>query len=71
MTDTIFALSSGQPPAGIAVIRISGPQAGPVLQALAGRLPAPRKARFARLRDGAGETLDDSGRYAEASGSAN
>lgn len=59
MTDTIFALSSGQPPAGIAVIRISGPQAGPVLQALAGRLPAPRKARFARLRDGAGETLDD------------
>ena len=59
MTDTIFALSSGQPPAGIAVIRISGPQAGLVLQALAGRLPAPRKARFARLRDGTGETLDD------------
>lgn len=27
MTDTIYALSSGSPPAGIAVIRISGPQA--------------------------------------------
>ncbi|MEO8723162.1 MAG: tRNA uridine-5-carboxymethylaminomethyl(34) synthesis GTPase MnmE [Sphingobium sp.] len=27
MPDTIFALSSGRPPAGIAVIRISGPQA--------------------------------------------
>ena len=27
MIDTIFALSSGRPPAGIAIIRISGPQA--------------------------------------------
>ena len=26
--DTIFALSSGRPPAAIAVVRISGPRAG-------------------------------------------
>lgn len=49
-TDTIFALSSGRPPAAIAVIRVSGPQAGDALTALAGRLPAPRQAMLARLR---------------------
>lgn len=58
MTDTIFALSSGAPPAGIGVIRISGPQAGEALRALAGRLPAPRRAALAVLRDVAGEALD-------------
>lgn len=58
MTDTIFALSSGAPPAAIAVIRVSGPQAGPALTALAGTLPSPRRAVLAELRDLAGEVLD-------------
>ncbi|MCX7284658.1 MAG: tRNA uridine-5-carboxymethylaminomethyl(34) synthesis GTPase MnmE [Novosphingobium sp.] len=49
MTDTIFALSSGQPPAGIAVIRISGPQAGAALTAIAGKLPTARRATLATL----------------------
>ena len=48
--DTIFALSSGLPPAAIAVIRISGPGAGEALRALAGRLPAARRASLATLR---------------------
>ena len=55
MTDTIFALSSGLPPAGIAVVRISGPRAGDAAIALAGKLPLPRRATLARLvhpRDG-------------------
>jgi tRNA modification GTPase len=56
--DTIFALSSGAPPAGVAVVRISGPQARAALQVLAGRLPVPRRASLARLRDATGETLD-------------
>lgn len=57
--DTIFALSSGAPPAGIAVIRVSGPGAGPALIALAGRLPTPRRATLALLRDPAdGGPLD-------------
>ncbi|MDF8333004.1 tRNA uridine-5-carboxymethylaminomethyl(34) synthesis GTPase MnmE [Novosphingobium cyanobacteriorum] len=57
--DTIFALGSGQPPAGIAVIRISGPHAGPALHALAGRLPRPRHAAVATLRHPAShEELD-------------
>ena len=52
MTDrpTIFALSSGRLPAAIAVVRVSGPQAGAALTALGGKLPEPRKAVFRRLR---------------------
>jgi tRNA modification GTPase len=58
--ETIFALSSGQPPAAIAVIRISGPRAGVALEALMGRLPEPRKGAFARVRDPAsGEMIDE------------
>jgi tRNA modification GTPase len=57
--DTIFALSSGAPPAAIGVIRVSGPRAGAALRALAGRLPDPRHAAYRRLRDRAGEPLDD------------
>src|ERR1044071_2475916 len=58
--DTIFALSSGRPPAAIAVVRISGPQAREALEALAGRLPPPRQASLARLRDPqSGEGLDE------------
>ena len=59
MSDTIFALSSGSPPAGIAVVRISGPQASAALLALAGRLPEPRRASTARLRDPADGALLD------------
>lgn len=58
MTDTIFALSSGAPPAAIAVVRISGPGAGAALRALAGHLPAERRAVAATLRDNAGLVLD-------------
>jgi len=56
---TIFALSSGAPPAGVGVIRVSGPQAGAALLALAGRVPPPRRASLARLRDGTGALLDE------------
>ncbi|MFA9201452.1 MAG: tRNA uridine-5-carboxymethylaminomethyl(34) synthesis GTPase MnmE, partial [Cypionkella sp.] len=58
MTDTIFALSSGAPPAAIAVIRISGRQAGEALDTLAGRRPEPRRAGAMTLRDRQGEVLD-------------
>jgi tRNA modification GTPase len=58
MSDTIFALSSGSPPAAIGVVRISGPAAGAALRALAGKLPAPRRATFMALRKASGELLD-------------
>jgi tRNA modification GTPase len=58
--DTIVALSSGRPPAAIAVLRVSGPRARAVLEALARRLPAPRRASLAVLRDPRdGAALDD------------
>jgi tRNA modification GTPase len=57
--DTIFALSSGRPPVAVAVIRVSGPRARLALETLAGRLPEPRRAAFARLRDRpGGEVID-------------
>ena len=59
MTDTIFALSSGAPPAAIGVIRISGPRASTALVALAGRLPRPRHASLTKLRDAASALLDE------------
>lgn len=56
--DTIFALSSGTPPAGIAVVRVSGPQASATLAELCGAIPQPRRATARTLRDAAGDTLD-------------
>jgi tRNA modification GTPase len=57
--DTIFALSSGSPPAGIAVVRVSGPDSAVALHILAGRTTPPRRASRAVLRDSEGSTLDD------------
>jgi len=57
LIDTIYALSSGTPPAGVALMRISGPEARTTLQALAGTLPSPRRATLRALR-WQGETLD-------------
>lgn len=55
---TIFSLSSGRPPAGVAVVRVSGPAAGAALLALGGRMPSPRRATLVRLRD-AVTAIDD------------
>lgn len=57
-TDTIYAVSSGRPPAAIAVLRISGPAAPVVAARLAGSLPPPRQAGLRTLRDARGEALD-------------
>jgi tRNA modification GTPase len=56
--ETIYALSSGRPPAAIAVVRISGPHAGEALKALTGKLPTPRTATLARIRGSNGEAID-------------
>jgi len=59
--DTIFALASGAGRAGVAVIRLSGPQAGPALEKLSGQpLPKPRQAFRARFMDPVdGDIIDD------------
>lgn len=57
--DTIFALSSGRPPAAISVIRVSGPSAHRAVLEMAGSLPEARVAAVRELRDpNSGEVLD-------------
>jgi tRNA modification GTPase len=55
--DTIFALATAPGRAAVAVVRVSGPDAGRALKALAGRTPRPRLASLARLAHG-GELID-------------
>jgi tRNA modification GTPase len=58
--DTIYALSSGRLPAAIAVVRLSGPQARVGLETLIGKVPEPRRAAHAIVRDPAtNEMIDD------------
>jgi len=58
--DTIFALSSGRPPAAVSIIRVSGPAAHHAGEALAGRLPLPRTAALRQLKHPqSGELLDE------------
>ena len=56
---TIFALSSGRPPSAISIVRVSGPQAGAALVAIAGKMPVPRMAARALIHDGNQQPIDD------------
>jgi tRNA modification GTPase len=56
---TIFALSSGRAPSAIAIVRVSGSQAAAALNSLAGKVPSPRMATRALLRDADGQPIDD------------
>ncbi|MEM9732444.1 MAG: tRNA uridine-5-carboxymethylaminomethyl(34) synthesis GTPase MnmE [Pseudomonadota bacterium] len=57
--DTIFALSSGALPSGVAIIRLSGPQAFATLESLTGKSFAPRVARLSALKDDQDQMLDE------------
>ena len=56
--ETIFALSSGSVPAGVAVVRVSGPGAAGVVKLYCGALPEPRRAVLRTLRDADGSAID-------------
>ncbi len=58
LPDTIFALSSGQGRAGIAVVRMSGPLVGKTLIDLAGSMPAPRQAVLRKIMASDGTVID-------------
>lgn len=58
MRDTIFALSSGNPPAGVAIVRISGPNVRFGVETLVGQIPAARRATFCDITDRNGLRLD-------------
>ena len=57
--ETIFALSSGRPPAAISVIRLSGPSAHAAGRAICGDLPETRQAAVRELRHPASRELLD------------
>ena len=50
MTDTIFALSSGAPPAAIAIVRVSGPHALIAAGSLTNKCIPPRQATLVNLK---------------------
>ncbi len=56
--DTIFALSSGNVPSGVAIIRLSGPKVRFAFETMIGFLPSARKAVLAKINDGSGQLLD-------------
>ncbi|TDL89310.1 tRNA uridine-5-carboxymethylaminomethyl(34) synthesis GTPase MnmE [Meridianimarinicoccus aquatilis] len=56
--DTIYALASGQGKAGVAVLRVSGPQAHDTVKRLCGRVPSFRSASLCRIQDAQGKLLD-------------
>jgi tRNA modification GTPase len=58
MSGTIFALSSAPGRAGVAVVRVSGPDAGAAVRALAGPLPEPRRAVLRTLKAADGTPID-------------
>ncbi len=59
MRDTIYALASGAGPAGVAVVRVSGPDADLAVETLTGRgVPAPRRLVRRAVRLGGNEMID-------------
>lgn len=56
--ETIYALSSGALPAGVAIIRVSGPKAADVCRLFFGRLPSPRVAAYGAIGPDRGDPID-------------
>jgi tRNA modification GTPase len=57
-TDTIAAIATPPGRGGVGIVRISGPQALAIGQAISGRDPEPRRVLFATFRDAEGRPLD-------------
>lgn len=58
-TDTIVAIATAAGAAGIGVVRLSGPDALDIAQAICGRTLAPRRTNRVRFLDAARDTIDD------------
>ncbi len=59
MNDTIAAIATPPGTGGVAILRISGPDAASIGAAIAHRLPLARQVGHRRFRDAAGETIDE------------
>ena len=51
MTDTIYALSSGSLPSGVAIIRLTGPSVRFAFETLIGFVPEPRIAQYSTIKN--------------------
>ena len=58
MSETIFSLSTGGLPSGVAVIRLSGCRTRFVLETIAGIVPDSRQATYRVFRDSEGQIID-------------
>jgi tRNA modification GTPase len=59
VTDTIAAIATPSGRGGVGIVRLSGPNAATIAEAIAGPMPVPRKAAYRRFRDTAGRNIDD------------
>jgi tRNA modification GTPase len=57
--DTIAAIATGSAPAGLGVLRLSGPASLGIARLISGIEPKPRHAHYVRFRDADGEIIDD------------
>ncbi len=58
-TDTIVAIATAPGAGGVGIVRLSGPRAGAIARALAGRVLRPRHAHHVRFSADDGEAVDD------------
>ncbi|MCP2671709.1 tRNA uridine-5-carboxymethylaminomethyl(34) synthesis GTPase MnmE [Maricaulaceae bacterium EIL42A08] len=58
MPDTIYALASAPGRAGVAVMRVSGPEAGRIASDISGPLPPARVASLRAFKSASGEVID-------------
>ncbi|MDI9238079.1 tRNA uridine-5-carboxymethylaminomethyl(34) synthesis GTPase MnmE [Lysobacter sp. LF1] len=57
--DTIAAIATAPGAGGVGIVRLSGPRARQIGEAISGRALAPRQAHYVRFTDASGETVDD------------
>ena len=58
LTETIVAVATAPGRGGVGVVRLSGPQAAEIIQAICGYLPEPRYARFTTFKNSYQEVID-------------
>lgn len=61
MPDTIYALSSGNTPSGVAIIRISGPEVRFALETICGLVPDPGQTKLCKFSDPSNDEIIDQG----------
>jgi tRNA modification GTPase len=58
-SDTIVAIATATGPAGVGIVRLSGPMSLAIAEGICAARLQPRNARYARFRDATDDTIDD------------